>query len=56
MIDLSGQKYLVTASTSGIGLVLTILLNKLGARVLLFGGIKSKLKEVKDRSLFPDKS
>ena len=56
MIDLSGQKYLITGSTSGIGLGVSRLLNELGASVTLCGRNELKLEEVRVGLLYPEKS
>ena len=56
MIDLSAQKYLITGSTSGIGLGVSKLLNELGATVTLCGRNRLKLEEVRSSLMFPDKS
>lgn len=47
MIDLSGQKYLVTGSTSGIGMKVAQLLNSLGAFIVICGRNQEKLNELK---------
>lgn len=53
MIDLSGQKYLITGSTSGIGLGIAKLLNSLGAFVTLCGRNEEKLNSLKSELTTP---
>jgi NAD(P)-dependent dehydrogenase (short-subunit alcohol dehydrogenase family) len=56
MINLSGEKYLITGATSGIGLGVVKLLNSLGAFIVLSGRNEKKLNEVKKNLPNPDNS
>tara|TARA_B100000683_G_scaffold273936_2_gene320757 strand:+ start:6870 stop:7625 length:756 start_codon:yes stop_codon:yes gene_type:complete len=54
VIDLSGEKYLITGSTSGIGMEVAQLLNSLGAFTVICGRNEEKLNELKENLTKPD--
>lgn len=56
MIDLTGDKILVTGATSGIGKSVVNILNSLGAFVVLSGRDEAKLKLVASALDFPQKT
>ena len=54
MIDLSGGKYLITGSTSGIGMEVAQLLNSLGAFTVICGRNQEKLNKLKRNLTKPE--